>query len=643
MLKKFGQRTRLAIYLLLIGIVILAGLAFWEKNLQSEVISKLEATHAEKKTAIEDFFRKQVDYITTFSTEKNVLAAMQQANEIYEQNGVDDQKIFSTSLRKYESNLKRFAGMRRYHNLLLVNNDGTILYTTKDEKIFGQNLLNSELKTTLLSQVFQRAKNGEVFISDLAFFSPSKKEAMFIAKAIRNETEELGILICEWTLGSLNRIVSRSTKLAETEDTYLIGSDLLMRSNSRLSKAPTALQEKVDTTSASKLFNDESGLIETQNYNQKKVLSAFAPIEALNLDWGIITEVRKSDVLSLTIQLRYLAIFLLACGFAIIISIPYLPAKYKNKQYWKDTFWAYLYLLPVFVILGIFVFYPVVKSFLMSFYDWDLISAKTYIGLDNYKELFNDKIFQKAIVNTSYFVFVSVPVTIIISLFIAILLNSKIKARSWYRLAFFIPWITSPVAATMVWKWIFNYNNYGLLNYLLLKLSHLANWLAHIVSLGGIDHWISFTPIDWLNTPSLTIPNLIILSVWKMMGYNIVIFLAGLQNVPKELYEAAEVDGASRWQRFRHITIPLISPTTFFISIISIIGAFKIFTQVFVLYNGGPGLLNSGMTMVFYIYSKAFIDWRMGYASAGAYILFFIIFAFTLVQMWFSKKRVHYS
>ena len=128
-----------------------------------------------------------------------------------------------------------------------------------------------------------------------------------------------------------------------------------------------------------------------------------------------------------------------------------------------------------------------------------------------------------------------------------------------------------------------------------------------------------------------------------MMGYNIVIFLAGLQGVPKELYEAAEVDGASRWQKFRHITLPLISPTTFFISIISIIGAFKIFTQVFVLYNGTPGLDNSAMTMVFYVYEKAFGEWQMGFASAGAYILFFIIFIFTMVQMRVSKKRVHYS
>lgn len=320
-----------------------------------------------------------------------------------------------------------------------------------------------------------------------------------------------------------------------------------------------------------------------------------------------------------------------------------IPARYKRKSFWVDTIWAYIYLLPVFIILGMFVFYPVVRSFFMSFYDWDLIGTKRYIGLDNFIELFNDKIFLKAIINTSYFVFVSVPITICLSLFTAILLNTKIKARSWYRLAFFIPWITSPVAATMVWKWIFNYNNYGLFNFFLLKLTHLVNWFAHIFTFGSVDQWLSFSPIHWLNEPSLTVPNLILLSVWKMMGYNIVIFLAGLQNVPKELYEAAEVDGASRWQKFRYITLPMISPTTFFISIISIIGAFKVFTQVFVLYSGSPGLLNSGMTMVFYVYSKAFTDWRMGYASAGAYVLFFIIFIFTMIQMNLSKKRVHYS
>lgn len=320
-----------------------------------------------------------------------------------------------------------------------------------------------------------------------------------------------------------------------------------------------------------------------------------------------------------------------------------IPAKYKQKSFWVETFWAYVYLLPVFIILGVFVFYPVVKSFLMSFYDWDLIGEKTYIGLDNYKDLFGDGVFLKAIVNTSYFVFFSVPLTIGISLFFAVLLNTKIKFRSWYRLAFFIPWITSPVAATMVWKWIFNFNDYGLLNYFLVKMTEILNGIAHLVTFGSVDHWLHFIPVNWLNEPAWTIPNLIVISVWKMMGYNIVIFLAGLQNVPQELYEAAEVDGATRWQKFRQITLPLISPTTFFIMIISIIGAFKVFTEVFVLYNGGPGMLNSGMTMVFYVYQKAFTDWKMGYASAGAYVLFFIIFAFTLIQMRLSKNRVHYD
>lgn len=279
----------------------------------------------------------------------------------------------------------------------------------------------------------------------------------------------------------------------------------------------------------------------------------------------------------------------------------------------------------------------------MSFYEWDLIGTQNYIGLENYKELFQDEVFLKAIINTAYFVFISVPVTIVISLFFAILLNTKLKGRSWYRIAFFIPWITSPVAATMVWQWIFNYNDYGLLNFFILKITDLINWFAHIISFGQVDGWLNFNPVNWLNEPGWTIPNLILISVWKMMGYKIIIFLAGLQNVPQELYEAAEVDGASRWQKFRHITVPMLSPTTFFILVISIIGAFKVFTEVFVLYHGSPGLLNSGMTMVFYVYQKAFSDWRMGYASAGAYILFFIIFAFTLVQMQLSKKKVHYD
>jgi multiple sugar transport system permease protein len=152
---------------------------------------------------------------------------------------------------------------------------------------------------------------------------------------------------------------------------------------------------------------------------------------------------------------------------------------------------------------------------------------------------------------------------------------------------------------------------------------------------------LGFNAQKWLLDPKLALPAVIIVSVWQHLGYDVVIFLAGLQNINKEYYEAAKVDGANGWQTFRHITWPLLSPTTFFISIISIIGAFKIFTTVFVLFSG-PGPLNSAMTIVYYIYQNAFVKWKMGYASAAAYVLFFIIFIFTLVQLRLAKNRVHY-
>ncbi len=643
MLKKLSLRMRLTIYLIVISIILLGTVAVLENSKQSTVFSHLAEIRDTNKVLIEEFFTNQVEYITDFSTEDKVLGMMEVLTQLYQSNEITDSTKYTSQIRSFESTFKNYAGRRRLQSIILVHNDGTVLYSTRDEGIFGTNMLSGEYRNTGLGQVIEKAEIGEIALSDLAIFKPTDKLSMFLAKPLEQDGKTVGFLVFEWLDGNLSRTFTRPVKFGDSEDTYLIGSDMLMRTNSRLVKEDTVLVQTVDTQAAEQILAQKTGIVKQSSYQGTTTLTAYAPISFMGIEWGIITEVKAIDALNLTFQLKLLIYTLIAMTIMIIIFLPYIPAKYKVKQYWTETFWAYLYMLPVFAVLGLFVFYPVIKSFTMSFYDWDLIGARTYIGLDNFKELFGDRLFIKAIINTSYFVFVSVPITISLSLFIAILLNSNIKARSWYRMAFFIPWITSPVAATMVWKWIFNYNNYGLLNYFLLKLTHLVNWFAHIFTLGAVDQWLHFAPINWLNNPDLTIPNLILLSVWKMMGYNIVIFLAGLQNVPKELYEAAEVDGASKWQKFRHITLPLISPTTFFISIISIIGAFKIFTQVFVLYNGGTGLVNSGLTMVFYVYKKAFGDFRMGYASAGAYVLFFIIFAFTLVQMRLSKNRVHYS
>lgn len=230
--------------------------------------------------------------------------------------------------------------------------------------------------------------------------------------------------------------------------------------------------------------------------------------------------------------------------------------------------------------------------------------------------------FIKALWNTAYYVILSTPITIFLALIIAMLLNNQIKGKTIFRTVYFIPFVTSVVAVSLVWQWIFNDN--GLLNY--------------ILSMFGIDKLL------WLKDEAYTIPTIAIISIWKLVGYYSVIFLSGLQNIDRSYYEAAEVDGASFMQKFKFITWPLLSPTTFFILIVSMINAFKVFSEIFVLYSGMPGPYNnSGLTVVYYIYDKFYSQQRMGQASAAAYVLFGVILLFTFVQLKAGKKRVHYD
>lgn len=231
-------------------------------------------------------------------------------------------------------------------------------------------------------------------------------------------------------------------------------------------------------------------------------------------------------------------------------------------------------------------------------------------------------LFIKAIWNTVYYVILATPTTIFLALGIALLLNRPLKLRSFYRTAYFIPFVTSVVAISLVWKWIFN-DEFGLLNYFL--------------------SWFGVEKIAWLKDERWTIPTIAIVSIWKTVGYDAVIFLAGLQNIDKFYYEAAEVDGANNLQKFFYITWPLLSPTTFFVLIVSMIGAFKVFTEVYVLYEGLPGPYgNSGLTMVYYIFDTFYQKQRMGLASAAAYVLFAIILVLTLIQFKIGRKRVQY-
>lgn len=293
------------------------------------------------------------------------------------------------------------------------------------------------------------------------------------------------------------------------------------------------------------------------------------------------------------------------------------------RNFLSDSALAYIFLAPTLLVLGTFSFYPVFRAFVLSLYNWDMISPdKQFILFDNYKELFADPLFWMSVKNTMIFVVGTVPLEIVIALGIAMLLNQNLRFRAFYRLAFFVPYITTVVAIAIVWLWIYH-DQWGLLN--------------HILS------WFGVEPQLWLLDPKWTMFNVIVMSIWKSIGYTIVIFLAGLQAVDKEMYAAAKVDGASGWQVFRYVTWPLLTPTTFFVSITSMIGAFKVFTELFVLYGGKPGPMRVGSTIVFYIYEKAWGDYRMGYASAAAYILFFMVLVVTFFQLWYAKKRVHYS
>ena len=282
---------------------------------------------------------------------------------------------------------------------------------------------------------------------------------------------------------------------------------------------------------------------------------------------------------------------------------------------------AYGYLVPVFVILLTFQILPIFYSFAVSMYDWDLIGQATYVGTDNYVRLWDDPMFWKSIWNTMWYSFFSVPVGMFLSLSVAMLLNNPISGLGFYRTVYFLPVITSINAVAIVWNFIYH-PDYGLLNKLL-----------DIVSLPAQT---------WLQDPFWAMPCIILMSVWKGLGYNVIIFLAGLQNIPKHLYEAARIDGADRWHQFRHITWPLLSPTTYFVFVMSIIGSFQVFSQVYMMTpRGGP--LKSCMVIVYYLYQKAFEKFEFGYALAMAVVMFVFIFSVTLFNKLYVEKKVHYS
>mgnify|MGYP000536501055 CR=1 FL=1 len=281
---------------------------------------------------------------------------------------------------------------------------------------------------------------------------------------------------------------------------------------------------------------------------------------------------------------------------------------------------AFLFLFPAMGAIFLFFFIPVVASLFMSFTDFDIyslgdISKVRFVGFKNYIELFKHPLFWKALGNTAYFVFIGGPLSIFVSLMAALLINSKmLKFKSFFRLAYFLPVVTTLVAIAIVWRYVYH-PEFGLMNYFL--------------RIFGIK------PVDWLGDPRFAMPAIILMAVWKNFGYNMIIFTAGLQNIPGELYEASWIDGANKWKQFIHVTLPLLSPTTLFVSITTMIGYFQLFAEPYVMTQGGP--LNSTLSIVLLMYNEGFKWWKMGYSASIAFTLFFIVLIITLIQLKLQK------
>ncbi len=293
-----------------------------------------------------------------------------------------------------------------------------------------------------------------------------------------------------------------------------------------------------------------------------------------------------------------------------------LSAMEKNmkKRQRRRNLVAYSFIAPNFLGFAIFTLGPIVLALLMSFAEWDGSNEMKFIGLSNFVEIFKDERFLASLKNTIIYSLFTVPITLVIALGLAILLNQKIKGRNFFRTVTFFPYVASLVAVAAVWNMLFTPAKGGIVNQFLMNVLHVA-------------------PLKWAASSSTVMLTIIMFSVWKNMGYYMVIYLAGLQGISEDLYEAASLDGANAWQKFRHITVPQLKPTTFFVTIMLTINCFKVYDIVYMLAGGSNGVVNkSAMVLVYYIYEEAFRNWKLGKASASALVLFAIVLVVTLIQ-----------
>lgn len=284
---------------------------------------------------------------------------------------------------------------------------------------------------------------------------------------------------------------------------------------------------------------------------------------------------------------------------------------------------AWAFLAPALVLITLFFAVPVIAAFLLGFTDFDIYaladtSTVRITGLANYTTLLSSPLFWQALRNTAEFALIGGPLSILVSLAAALLVNAKAtRFKPFFRSVLFMPFVTTLVAVAIVWRYLYH-PQYGLLN-----------WLLGMIGLA---------PIDWLGNPTFAMPAIMLVAIWKGFGYNMLVFIAGLQNIPEDLYEAARLDGASAWQQFRHVTLPMLRPTLFFVTVITMVGFFQLFAEPYVMTQGGP--LRSTTSLVLLMYEEGFRWWRMGYAAAVAVVLFLVILAFTLVQRRLQRESI---
>jgi multiple sugar transport system permease protein len=283
---------------------------------------------------------------------------------------------------------------------------------------------------------------------------------------------------------------------------------------------------------------------------------------------------------------------------------------------------GWLFAAPALLVLAVFFALPVLSALLLSLTDFDLYALAEpgnlrFVALGNYIDLLQTPLFWTSLWNTSYFVVVGVPLSVAVSLGAALLLNSGLaRAKAFYRTALFAPVVTTLVAVAVIWRYLFH-SSYG-----------LVNWALGHVGIG---------PIDWLGDPAWAMPTIILFAVWKNFGYNMVIFIAGLQAIPVDLYEAARIDGASRWRQFLHITLPMLGPVLLVVGVITVSGYFQLFAEPYVMTRGDP--LQSTVSVLYFMFEEGFKWWNLGRASAVAFMLFLVILGVTTLLLRFGRKR----